>query len=67
MSLFFATHDCTQICEDLNLERFDLSGLEVQRLTETCSRSSTSTEVKHSDLASYVCCVSPPSWEFCGS
>ena len=53
IALFFATHECTQICKDLVLEKFDLSSQEISRLGEISSRSSTSTEVKNNgDLES---------------
>ena len=47
IALFFATHKCTQICQDLMLEKFDLSHKELLRLEDSSSKSSTTTEVKH--------------------
>jgi len=46
MALFFASHQCTEICQDLHLEAFDLSKVEKTRIDSVSSRSSTSTEVK---------------------
>lgn len=54
MALFFATHECSKICEDLLLEKFDLSAKEKERITALSSRSSTTTEVKCGSPTTYV-------------
>ncbi|XP_047143201.1 eukaryotic elongation factor 2 kinase isoform X1 [Hydra vulgaris] len=46
MALFFGTHQCTELCEKLNLKKFDLSEEEKKRIDNAGSKSSSSTELK---------------------
>ena len=63
MALFFGTHQCTEICEKLNLKKFDLSEEEKKRIENTGPKLSSSTELKPDTFSqsfwylSKYCCI----------